>query len=164
MILSAQTIRELCEYEQMIEPFVDQCCVIRGMSYGLSAASYDIRARIHSYHCRISPGGFALIATRERVKMPDDVLGIVHDKSTWARMGLAVQNTHLDPGFYGHVTLELSNHGSNYLDIYNDMPIAQIIFHRLDRPTDRPYSGKYQGQHAEPVPAILEKSFVSREP
>lgn len=156
MILSAQTIRRLCEQPspwKLIEPFSERA-VVRGRSHGLSAASYDVRSR--KAH-RVCPGAFALGSTIERVCLPDDVLAFVKDKSSWAREGLAVQNTLIDPGFRGHVTLELTNHAMNYVDVEEGDPIAQLVFCRLDQPTVLPYSGKYQDQGPDPQPAILER-------
>jgi dCTP deaminase len=89
--------------------------------------------------------------------MPDDILGIVHDKSTWGRRGIAVQNTVIEPGWRGFLTLELSNHSSRLITIENGDPIAQIVFHLLAGATDSPYRGKYQDQINEPVKAISER-------
>ena len=88
--------------------------------------------------------------------MPPDVLGIVHDKSTWARLGLACQNTVIEPGWHGWLTLELTNHGTEALTIERGMPIAQVIFHFVDDDTVG-YEGKYQDQRRGPVKPILEK-------
>jgi len=105
----------------------------------------------------IPPGGFALASTMEYFSMPDDVLGIVHDKSTWARRGLAAQNTVIEPGWRGWLTLELTNHLSadtgSCIVLQAGMPIVQIIFHLVDNPVDKPYDGKYQDQPRGPVPA-----------
>jgi dCTP deaminase len=75
--------------------------------------SYDVR--ITCCDAVISPGQFMLAATIERFQMPDDLMGIVHDKSTWARRGLVVQNTVIAPGWHGYLTLELTNHGLDAL-------------------------------------------------
>lgn len=88
--------------------------------------------------------------------MPIDLLGRVADKSTLARRGLAVQNTIIEPGWRGYLTLELSNHGRDAIEIVAGMPIAQIIFDVLDEPAERPYAGKYQDQRAGAVPARVE--------
>lgn len=85
--------------------------------------------------------------------MPTDVIGVVHDKSSWARRGLAVQNTVIEPGWRGFLTLELTNHGTRKLHIPKGCPIAQIVFHRLDEPAARPYDGRYQDQPPGPQPA-----------
>lgn len=157
MILSAQTIRHL----RIVEPFYERT-VINGMSYGLSAAGYDIRCK---QRLVLWPGDFSLASTVERVVLPNDVLAMVADKSTWARRGVAVQHTVIDPGFRGWVTLEISVNGRNGGPIIIEAgdPIAQMVFHRLDQPTDRPYSGKYLDQPDEPVPAKVEEgSHVAR--
>ena len=149
MILPAQHIRARVG---MVTPFRERA-VANGMSYGLSAAGYDVRidkGRV------LRPGEFSLASTLERFDMPADVLAKVADKSTWARRGLAVQNTIIEPGWNGYLTIELTNHGPDTLRIPDGAPIAQIIFHLLAEPTEQVYSGKYQSQANEPVPARLE--------
>lgn len=147
MILPAQEIRRRCASRTpMIAPFVERD-VVRGMSFGLSAASYDVRI---AENVTLYPGEFALASTVERFDIPNDVLIIVHDKSSWARCGLAVQNTVLDAGWRGFVTLELTNHSRDTLTILVGDPIAQVVCHLLTEPTSQPYSGKYQDQEAGP--------------
>ena len=155
MILSAQTIRRLCQsdvaFSPMLDPFVErQQHAISGTSFGLSACGYDVRI---AQDRRLAPGDFLLASTMERFVMPDYVMAQVADKSTWARRGLAVQNTIIEPGWHGWLTLELTNHGSNLINLRAGTPIAQIIFMRLDEPTEQPYSGKYQDQENKPVEA-----------
>lgn len=175
MILSAQTIRK-------VRPLTPLCerGTIRGRSFGLSSCGYDVRVSFTGlaentfkfsqpewtptkalYGPVLKPvegSGltFMLAATMEHFDMPDDVVGFVHDKSSWARQGLAVQNTVIEPGWRGCLTLELTYHGNDELIICQGDPIAQIIFHRLDRPTDQPYDGKYQDQEAGPQEARFE--------
>lgn len=148
MILSSQSIRN----RGIFSPFHDRT-KFGGMTYGLGPAGYDVRIRETVV---LRSGAAALASTIEHFEMPTDVLGKVADKSTWARQFLAVQNTIIEPGWRGHLTLELSNHGRNDLVIEAGMPIAQIILHLLDTPTNQPYSGKYQDQRAGAVIAILE--------
>lgn len=147
MILSAQTIR----WREIITPF-SEASTTGGMTYGLGPAGYDIRI---AQNVGLLPGDFRLASTLEHFKMDHDILGIVHDKSTWARKGLAVQNTVIEPGWRGYLTLELSNHGQDVLMIVEGMPIAQVIFHMLDHVTEQPYRGKYQDQKQDPQPAIV---------
>lgn len=99
---------------------------------------------------------FALALIVEHIAMPNNLLGVVHDKSTWARLGLCVQNTVIEPGWRGYLTIELTNHSRVPILIRAGMPIAQIIFHVLDCATEMPYQGKYQDQPAGPRAAILE--------
>lgn len=175
MILSAQTIRNLSKLQPpMISPFCERG-VTNGRSYGLSSCGYDVRIDFNGQNrgsaiymsppdmglaaMGISPEPsltFILTATIERFDMPLDVLGVVHDKSSWARQGLAVQNTIIEPGWRGYLTLELTYHGSGGLVLTHGDPIAQIIFHRLDRTTEQPYVGKYQDQAAGPQEARFE--------
>jgi dCTP deaminase len=171
-VLSAQSIRHRCnlEFEDLqflgIAPWEPVSKQAMGMSYGLTAAGYDIRVgelpdgteRIVRESIWLHPGEFVLIASLERVKVPHDLQVIVHDKSSWARQGLALQNTVLEPGWEGYITLELSNHGKKPLRIIRGQPIAQLVFHQLDAPTDRPYTGKYQNQGAAPTEAIAAPS------
>lgn len=141
-VLSSQSIRNL----KIITPFVERSKHEEtNTSYGLSAASYDVRL---DQSIILPSGGFRLASTLERFHMPNFLIGIVHDKSTWIRRGLALQNSVIDPGFSGWITLELTNHGSNDFFLKEGTPIAQIVFHRLDETTEQPYplDAKYQGQ------------------
>ena len=150
MILPAQEIRRRCASSTpMIWPFVERD-VIRGMSFGLSAASYDVRI---AENVSIHPGEFVLASTMERFCIPNDVLIVAHDKSSWARRGLTVQNTVFDPGWRGYATLELTHHGKEALNISAGDPIAQVVCHLLTEPTSQQYAGKYQDQEAGPQPA-----------
>lgn len=179
MILSGQSIRRLCvpyephetghgniewlNLDPMIEPFVERSVSKSGKSFGLSVAGYDIRVekfKIHSEvvdHVRMQNGDFVLASSVERIKMPNNLIAFVKDKSSWAREGLAVQNTVLEPGWEGYITLELSFHRPAYHVVLNaGDPIAQVIFQKLDESAELPYNGKYQNQANEPVESIKE--------
>lgn len=123
-----------------------------GVSWGLTEAGYDCRIR---QEVTLTPEArFTLASTVEYFQMPADLVGVVHDKSTWARQGLSVFNTVLEPGWCGGLTLELVYHGTGELHIPAGAGIAQVLFHRIEEPAQ--YDGKYQWQSAEPTPAILE--------
>jgi dCTP deaminase len=163
MILSGQTIRTLCDGsrgDKMLQPFSERTR-LHGMTYGLGPAGYDVRAEfdaigaIDTYD--IECGEFLLCSTIERFQMPTNVMGIVHDKSTLARLGIAVQNTVIEPGWGGWLTLELTNHGPKTVRLTRGMPIAQIIFHETDQVVEKSYDGKYHNQERGPVEAKLEK-------
>lgn len=146
MILSAQSIRGR---SGMIDPFVERA-LFGTLSYGLSPAGYDIRI---AETLTLYGHGFALASSIEQFDMPYDVLARVADKSTWARRGLCVQNTIIEPGWRGYLTLELTNHTEQPIELSVGMPIAQVIFELLDEPTAQPYpeDGKYQDQQQGPV-------------
>jgi len=155
-VLSGTVIRRLCgadpkvrlEAAPMIEPFQERS-VIRGRSVGCSIAGYDIQ--IAEDH-KLAPGSshrFELGSSVERFSMPRGVIGLVKDKSSWARQGLNVFNTVIEPGWCGYLTLELVYHGDGLLIIMAGDPIAQVIFHWVDVPGEG-YSGKYQNQEAGP--------------
>ena len=148
MILSAQSIRKI----QPVTPFVERGTV-RGRSYGLSVAGYDIRVE---QVLTLGPGQFSLASSLEQFNMPNDVMAFVKDKSSWARVGLSVFNTVIEPGWKGYLTLELKNQGEHVLNLYPGDPIAQIIFQRLDLEAERPYDGKYQNQKSGPQQALFE--------
>lgn len=145
MILPAQTIRTL----RPISPLIDRT-VCRGVTGGLGPAGYDIHLDQDAW---LWPGRFLLASASERFAMPADVLGVVHDKSTWARRGVALQNTVIEPGWSGYLTLEITMHAWRFLRIQRGTPIAQVLFHRLEAATDRPYRGRYQNQARGPQPA-----------
>lgn len=136
MILSAQSIRK----RDIFRPFHEKTKAF-GLSYGLGPAGYDVRV---SEEFTLQPGEFRLASTVEYFNMPLDLQGVVHDKSTLARMGLALQNTIIDPGWYGFLTLEMHNQGAEPIEIRSGMPIACIVLHKLDEATEQPYAGKYQ--------------------
>lgn len=152
MIASAQTLRKL----KPLEPFVEKT-VFNGLSYGLSPAGYDIRI---AQTVTVNSHYVCLASSFEYFRMPLNLLAVVHDKSTWARQGLFVQNTIIEPGWYGFLTLELTYHGTGKwfrnITIKEGTPIAQILFHLLDQETNIPYSGKYQNQPNKPIKARLE--------
>lgn len=152
MILSAQSIRRRCleHNPPLIDPFVERSMSPRGNSFGLGPASYDARL---DKGIIVPPRDFRLGSTLERFPIPPDLLATVRDKSTWARIGLAVQNTLLDPGWPGYLTLEISHHSQTEVVIEAGEPIAQIVFEVLDEPTQLPYRGKYFDQGRGPQPA-----------
>jgi len=118
----------------------------------MSEAGYDIRIKqsvtLHPFR------RFKLASAIEHFTMPENLVGIVHDKSTHARRGLSVFNTVIEPGWRGYLTLELVYHGWGVLRIPAGAGIAQVVFHQT---TDRSeYRGKYQGQPDKPVAAIME--------
>lgn len=169
MILPDYLIRAAAgnDQEHLFEPWSERTISKTGMSFGLSSAGYDVRVlnltdvdgnewpSVGGVYT-LAPGDFALGVTVERFSLPADVLGIVHDKSTWIRRGLSVFNTVAENGWNGWLTTELKNVGPKFLRIRTGDPIAQIVLHRLEAPSERAYSGKYQNQANRPVPAILE--------
>lgn len=121
-----------------------------GVSWGMSEAGYDVRI---SQSMWLFPGRrFRLASTIERFKMPTDLVAIIHDKSTWARRGLSVQNTVAEPGWEGWLTLELIYYGWRPLFVPKGAGIAQAIFHRLENLANYG-NGKYQMQENRPVAA-----------
>lgn len=96
----------------------------------------------------IPPHGFVLAKTVEYFKMPNNVMGICVGKSTYARCGLVVNVTPIEPGWEGYITLELSNTTDSNIRVYCNQGIAQLCFFRGSEP-DKTYAdkrGKYQGQ------------------
>lgn len=102
----------------------------------------------------IPPHGFALGVSMERIKVPSDVLIICMNKSTYARVGLEVRTTPLEPGWEGYVTLELFNHTDAWVPVYVGEGCCQLLFLKGDAPCETSYAdrgGKYQNQPAEPI-------------
>lgn len=137
-----------------------------GVSWGLGEAGYDIRIKqeIRFKPSNMGPhvyidgepedGRFCIASAIEEFDMPNDLVGIVHDKSTWARQGLSVFNTVIEPGWKGELTLELVFHGNKEILIPAGSGIAQVIFSSLAH--DAAYEGKYQNQRGGPIPARFE--------
>jgi dCTP deaminase len=144
---------------------------VHGVSHGLAEAGYDIRLkqdikffpkegivslRHDEYHVPIeTKGRFVLASAIEEFDMPADLVGVVHDKSTWARQGVSVFNTVIEPGWKGFLTLEIVFHGQDRVHLPAGAGIAQVLFHKLSEPAE--YSGKYQNQADKPVESKWEK-------
>ncbi|WP_350348424.1 dCTP deaminase [Agromyces sp. G08B096] len=101
----------------------------------------------------LHPGEFVLASTFEAVTLPDDVAARLEGKSSLGRLGLLTHSTagFIDPGFTGHVTLELSNVATLPIKLWPGMKIGQMCFFRLSSPAEKPYgsadySSRYQGQ------------------
>jgi dCTP deaminase len=112
----------------------------------------------------LHPGEFALASTYEVVTLPDDVAGRLEGKSSLGRLGLLTHSTagFIDPGFSGHVTLELSNVATLPIKLWPGMKIGQLCLIRLSSPAEYPYGSakygsRYQGQRG-PTPS---KSFLN---
>lgn len=120
------------------------------LSFGLSGCGYDVRLAQDIW---LWPFWGRLGSTIEHFRIPDDLKAEVKDKSSNARRFVTVQNTIIEPGWHGYLTLELTRHLPWPVLLRRGTPIAQIVFEPLDFPTDMPYRGKYQAQPPEPVPA-----------
>jgi dCTP deaminase len=114
----------------------------------------------------LHPGEFVLGSTLERIKLPDDLVARLEGKSSLGRLGLLIHSTagFIDPGWDGHVTLELSNVANLPITIYYAMKIGQLSFVQLTEPAETPYGAdglgsKYQGQ-AGPTPSRYWKNFA----
>ena len=114
----------------------------------------------------LHPGEFVLGSTLERVRLPDDLVARLEGKSSLGRLGLLIHSTagFIDPGWDGHVTLELSNVANLPITIYVGMKIGQLSFMELTEPSERPYGSgglgsKYQGQKG-PTPSRYWQNFT----
>ena len=114
----------------------------------------------------LHPGEFVLGSTLERVTLPDDLVARLEGKSSLGRLGLLIHSTagFIDPGWDGHVTLELSNVANLPITIYYGMKIGQLSFMQLTEPASAPYGStglgsKYQGQRG-PTPSRYWKNFA----
>jgi dCTP deaminase len=164
MIINGRHLLEAAPIKGMINDKMRQ----HGVSFGLSEAGYDIRVKqdISFYDVwnvggvwvdgiHTTTGNFTLASAIEEFQMPPNLVGIVHDKSTWARQGLSVFNTVIEPSWYGFLTLELVYHGREGLHIPAGAGIAQVIFHQTS--ANAYYDGKYQNQADMPVSAKMEE-------
>jgi len=114
----------------------------------------------------LHPGEFVLGSTLERVRLPDDLVARLEGKSSLGRLGLLIHSTagFIDPGWDGHVTLELSNVANLPITIYHAMKIGQLSFVQMTEPAATPYGAdglgsKYQGQKG-PTPSRYYKNFT----
>lgn len=167
----------------MIEPFVEDQVRAGVISYGLSCYGYDIRVSpefkiftnvysaivdpkafdprsfvdVSGDVCVIPPNSFALARSHEYIRMPEDTMGIVLGKSTYARCGIVTNFTPLEAGWQGYITIEISNTTPLPAKIYANEGIAQVLFFQGDEPCRTSYStksGKYQGQQGITLPRI----------
>ena len=113
----------------------------------------------------LHPGEFVLVSTYEMVSLPDDVAARLEGKSSLGRLGLLTHSTagFIDPGFSGHVTLELSNAATLPIKLWPEMKIGQLCFFRLSSPAEHPYGSqkygsRYQGQRG-PTPSRSSMNF-----
>ncbi|MGH3094275.1 MAG: dCTP deaminase [Gaiellaceae bacterium] len=190
MVLSDRTIRRLLEegrigidpYEQeLLQPSSVDVRVDRlfRVFHNARYAFIDVKQRMEDLTELVEvdgdepfilhPGEFVLGSTLERVTLPDDLVARLEGKSSLGRLGLLIHSTagFIDPGWDGHVTLELSNVANLPITIYFGMKIGQLSFVQLTEPAETPYGGgalgsKYQGQTG-PTPSRYWKNF-EREP
>jgi dCTP deaminase len=182
-ILSDKTIRRLAEEQRMIEPFESRQVRDGKISYGLSSFGYDIRVGdeykvftdvysvvvdpkkfdprsfvdIKGDHCIIPPHSFALAATMEYFRIPKDILVVCVGKSTYARCGIIVNVTPLEPEWCGYLTLEISNTTPLPAKVYSGEGLAQLLFFRGDQEPEVTYAsraGKYQDQRGVTPPKL----------
>lgn len=113
----------------------------------------------------LHPGEFVLGSTYEVITLPDDVAARLEGKSSLGRLGLLTHSTagFIDPGFSGHVTLELSNAATLPIKLWPGMKIGQLCFFRLSSPSENPYGSakygsRYQGQRG-PTPSRSHQNF-----
>jgi dCTP deaminase len=167
-----------------IEPLADSTYRPGVISYGLTSYGYDLRlgrkfkvftnARcaivdpknfdprsfidIEADECLIPPNSFALAETVEYLEVPRDVLGVCVGKSTYARIGIIVNVTPLEPEWRGKVTIEISNTTPLPAKVYAGEGIAQVLFLRADAECRVSYSdkkGKYQDQAGLTLPFVV---------
>lgn len=103
----------------------------------------------------IPPHGFALGESVETIRMPDNLMAVCFGKSTYARCGLILNVTPLEPGWTGTITLEISNTTDLPARVYANEGIVQLVFHRLTKACGKSYAGKngkYQNQHGITLP------------
>ena len=182
-ILADHQIRDLAVNHGMIEPFVEKQTREGVISYGLSSYGYDSRCSDEfmiftnvdnaivdpkdfsqqsfverkTDVCVIPPNSFVLTRTVEYFKIPEDVLVVCLGKSTYARCGLIVNVTPLEPGWEGHVTLEISNTTPLPAKVYANEGVAQFLFFKGSAPCEVSYSsrsGKYMGQKGVTPPRL----------
>ncbi|MFB6272436.1 MAG: dCTP deaminase [Salinibacter sp.] len=184
MILPDHHIRALATEHNMIDPFVDEQVREDVVSYGLSSFGYDMRVagefrvftpniynsvvdpkRIDDRalvkyevddHILIPPNSYVLGRSIEYFRMPSDTLGLVLGKSTYARSGIIVNVTPLEPGWEGHVTIEIGNGTPLPAKVYAEEGIAQVVFFQGEVPNvsyDQK-EGKYQHQEGITLPRL----------
>jgi dCTP deaminase len=107
----------------------------------LNGAGYDLRLAADT---TIPPGGNQLVATLERVELPDDLVGTLHIRSSLARSGIIASLASVDPGFRGQLTISLYNAGTEPFGMSKGSKFVQMVLHILGTKAQRVYRGKYQ--------------------
>ena len=187
-ILPDSWIRETSIKEKMIDPFVDRQEGRGVISYGLSSFGYDARVAdefkiftnvdsatvdpknfaAHSFVdrktdvCIIPPNSFVLGRTVEYFRVPRDVLVICLGKSTYARCGIIVNVTPLEPEWEGHVTLEFSNTTPLPAKLYANEGACQFLFLKGDKACEVSYKdrgGKYMKQVGVSLPHVISRGI-----
>jgi len=182
-IMSDRWIRKMSREHGMVEPFEDAQRREGTISYGLSSYGYDARVADEfkiftnvdsavvdpkdfspkgfvdrkTDVCVIPPNSFALATTVEYFRIPEDVLVICLGKSTYARCGIIVNVTPLEPGWEGHVTLEFSNTTPLPARVYANEGACQFLFLQGNEPCEVSYKmrkGKYMGQRGVTLPRL----------
>ncbi len=192
MIANDKWIRRMCVEQQMIDPFVETLVTQGKISYGLSSYGYDVRVGEHFkvFHnlssalvdpkafdersfvdvrgdCIIPPNSFALAETVERFRIPRNALSVCVGKSTYARCGIIVNVTPLEPEWEGVLTLEISNTTPLPARIYAGEGIAQLLFLLADEACETSYAdrrGKYQDQAGLTLPRVMGLQNLLRQP
>lgn len=188
MVLSDRTIKdEIAKGRIIIEPLTPSC--IQPASVDLHLDKKLLTVKLQRYPAYIdvrrspdhmnelveleedkafflNPGEFVLASTLESITLPDDIVGRLEGKSSLARIGLLIHSTagYVDPGWQGHLTIQLSNVAKLPIALYYKMKIGQISFLRLTSPVDRLYGAtelgsKYQGQ-TEPTASRYYEDFA----
>ncbi|MDR3515752.1 MAG: dCTP deaminase [Azospirillaceae bacterium] len=182
-IMPDHWIRDMAQSRGMIEPFVEKQNRDGVISFGLSSYGYDARVADEfkiftnvdnaivdpkafsdqgfvdrkTAVCVIPPNSFALARTVEYFRVPRDILVICLGKSTYARCGLIVNVTPLEPEWEGHVTLEISNTTPLPAKVYANEGLCQFLFLKGDGPCETSYrdrAGKYMGQLGVTLPRL----------
>ncbi len=182
-VKSDKWIRQMATEHGMIEPFSETQVRDGVISYGLSSYGYDVRIAnefkiftninhmvvdpkdfdprsfvdFEGDQCIIPPNSFALARTVEHFRVPRDVIVVTIGKSTYARCGIIVNVTPLEPEWEGIVTLEVSNTTPLPARIYAGEGIAQMLFFQSDEPCETSYAdkkGKYQDQKGLTLPRL----------
>ncbi|KSW12155.1 deoxycytidine triphosphate deaminase [Pyrodictium occultum] len=117
------------------------------------SAYYDCRKVDPDHGFVVAPGEHVLATTLEEVCLPDDLVGLVNVRSTFARLGLFVPPTVIDAGFCGQVTVEIVG-GGFPVKLYPGHRFLHVVFVKTTSPVARPYRGKYQGQRGVTPPKM----------
>ncbi len=188
VILSDRSMRQQIEAGRIvIEPFDERCIQPSSIDVKIgnlfrvfrnhTSAVIDVKQRQEDLTELVTipedgvfmlhPGEFVLGSTLERVAVPDDLVARIDGKSSLGRLGLIIHSTagFIDPGFDGHITLELTNIATLPITLYPGMKVGQVSFVQMTTAAEHPYGSgargsKYQGQRG-PTPSRYWENFLS---
>jgi len=175
-VLDSSTLLSLIKTKDIVEPFKPELLSCNGLDLRLASDYIRLRKteKIFDTHEKnlpdlyflaeknpnflVDPNEKVLVCTIERLRMPNNMMGLAGLRSTYSRLGLQMPLGFIDPGFIGQLTLEISG-GSFPVLLHQGDRVFHVMFALLNRPSERTYDGKYQNQKGVTLPIFSESKL-----